>query len=139
MTGDDRIKARIAGRKFAREVLSLGEDNQPSPEFTIAYWRKIHDEAQLALNRLDADLEKPRPNIVVPMGDAEAHVFGKRLLPFGKNKDRCVWTVLQDEPHYLDWLVRATEEDTFKADLRRYLARKDVADMIPDDDGRILF
>jgi hypothetical protein len=50
----ERLRARIAGRAFARDVLSTGKDvvAARNPEFAIAYWECIRDEAMMAVARL---------------------------------------------------------------------------------------
>jgi hypothetical protein len=50
----NRVKARIAGRKFACEVLSTGEDVVVArgPDFCEAYWRMIASLANAAVARM---------------------------------------------------------------------------------------
>ena len=103
MTNDHQIKDRIQGSKDALELLSLYTSD--SVPYQIVFW--------------------------LPMTDEEARVFAESPIPFGKHHGRLVGWVLDSDPDYLDWLVRATEEDTFKQDLRRFLARKDVQDQLP--------
>ena len=128
----NELKDRIQGRKDAMELLGLASnDLGRSQEYDRAFWENIHIAASLGLHNLGVDLTPPRPKLV-PMNDAEARLFAEVPLPFGKHKDTGIWAVLRDDPQYLDWLVRATEEDDFKQQLRRFLARGDVQEELPE-------
>lgn len=116
---NDQIKKRIQGRKDATEALGLVNDTDD--DWQRGYWQTVAYEAKKALYRLGL-AEPPRPRLV-PMSDGESRLFAETPMPFGKYKDTAVWAVMRDDDAYLDWLVRATEEDCFKENLRRYLAR----------------
>ena len=135
---EQRIKDRIEGRKHADAVLDLAceELDSISPDFRIAYWERMHEAVIAHLTALGIDLEPPRPKLV-PMDDAEAKRFEKTAMPFGKHAGLLVDQVAYEDLHYLDWLVRATEEDHFKENLRRWLARKEVQDELENELGGI--
>ena len=65
------------------------------------------------------------------MSDREARIFEESTIPFGKWVNTRVETVFREDPGYLDYLTRATEEDHWKADLRRWMARRNVQDAMP--------
>ena len=133
MNDYEATKSRVEGRKHAECVIQLASEelNGVADSFRVAYWQTIKAEAnnQIALLGI---AEKPLPRLLQPMPDAEAQVFAETPVPFGKPFGTAIWAALRDDPGYLDWLVRATEEDDFKQKLRRFLARNDVQEELPD-------
>ena len=132
---DNQIRERIAGRGQAVLLLDLDAEERRtrSPEFLMAFWENIQFAATIALGKLGVKPER-KPQPVVPMDDAETKQFEASTIPFGKWVNTRVDVVLREAPDYLDWLTRATEEDHWKADLRRWLARGDVQECLPGGD-----
>ena len=126
-----RTAARIAGRKAADELLSLA-DYPPgiTDAYRVAFWERMYSEAQKALETLGT-AKLPERTPTSPMDDEEARRFADSPMPFGKYADTPVWQVLEDDPQYLDWLCRVTEEDDWKQNLRRYLGRRDIQEELP--------
>ena len=126
-----RIATRIQARKAADTLLSLAEyPADVTDVYRIAYWERVCTQAQESLEILGVAKLPERPK-TPPMDDEEARRFRESPMPFGKHADKPVWQVLEDEPQYLDWLCRVTEEDHWKQDLRRFLGRPDVQEALP--------
>lgn len=136
-TNDQRIRSRVAGRENALTVVDLAKESCPMDigsfnDFWISFWEVVRDEAKKALVNLGYVEPQSQAVTLKPMPDNEARVFSDSPMPFGKYADLPVWQVLDDDPGYLDWLVRATEADQWKESLRRYLARDDIQQKLPE-------
>jgi hypothetical protein len=129
---EDRIKERVNGRDQAILLLDLDaqERETRSKEWLISFWEHLQRTAKASLESLGV-AEKSKPLTIQPMSDEHCRFFEKQPMPFGKYRDWKIDDVISREPAYLDWLVRATEEDTFKADLRRYLANPSIQELLP--------
>lgn len=136
---DPRLKARVAGRDVAKEVLKLANEEavrllsgSEGTQAWSAFWEEVRE---FALSR--SPLPDPAIKILKtrPMSDAEARGFEKETVPLSSLKGKTVAQAMETRvalqighldvsgPEHLLWLA----DQTFVDDLRRYLANETVA------------
>ena len=124
---EELVKAKVAARKAAADVVSLGIDEEARVitecsngnvgVVSYAFWEWIRD---AALERVPLPVTEPKVMRAKPMTDEQARRFEKENIPFGQHANTRVGSVpLQ----YLRWLA----DQPFIDELRAYLANETVA------------
>lgn len=116
--------ARIDGRKVAEQVIELGDEAAAAldhPAALDSFWARM-------LKWLGPRIPKyPTVAGFEPMSDAQAVLFEKAAMPWGKHAGELIGRVPLE---YLVWLV--DQRDEFTNDLRRYVRSKRVQGQIED-------
>lgn len=117
MSIEDNVRCRKAAEEaFALVSDSLREELGGEPELLGKAWQQVCDAIAAVVQKPE---EPAKPIASKAMSDAEAKRFENSTMQFGKHKGELV----KDVPlSYLSWI----DEDTFRADLRRYLLRDEV-------------
>ena len=101
---------RIAGRRWAEEVLHEVEDEGNSDAFRAGFWREI---------RRRVKLRKPSKTV---MSDRKSREFGRRVVEFGKFRGQRYDDVPLD---YLEWLADQGTELQAYLESRRVKEERD--------------
>lgn len=113
----DNKHARGSAQEIA--VIAREEEDGIQPSARGRYWDVLFEE--LKKHFPQHKLRKDGPE-VAPFSDAGAEAFGRQEMPFGKHKGERIDDVPMD---YLEWF--ASQTDSFKRDLNRYLLSKRVS------------
>lgn len=120
----ERLKERAEGRKAGtafRELFLETAMSLPSPDAIAAFCDSVME----LCGKTDPTTKR---NEVPPMSDAEVREFRSRKMTFGQHRGR----PMMDVPlRYLDWLQG--EGESFRRDLRRYLANEKVAEKLRNE------
>ncbi len=102
MNLEEKVKSKVSGREYAKEILSLIEIDDEKVEFREAFWMQVYDSIPFPQGShlppgVEMKISDPRPT----MTDEEAYSFEKYTLDFGTYAHH---TYANCPTEYLLWL-----------------------------------